>query len=583
MGKVSVLRNCAQSVFYFLIRLLLPLVPFLARFPLAWRVRDAFLSGPDGAAWLRQYGPDWDAPEDVPPEPLTVLLDGRACSSDDRDRCLRDLESQTVPPRAVITVGHGEDSGGPDSALFPPGALPETGHVLVLAAGCRPHSRMLERVGQALREAPGTDLLYVDEWRLKGERVTSVYCKPSWDPLYFAATRYTGDAFAVAAALFCGVMRDGEADGIPFRDPVHLFALCQARSQGEITHLPVPLFGVSAKHGERPIPAQPVRPTTEPPLAEPPVSIIIPFRNRPDLLRPCLDSLRSVTGYSAWECILVDNGSTDSTVKKLCRSLALEDRRFTILEHNEPFNFSRLVNRGAAKATGDILVLLNSDVEAREPSWLQALVRFAAEEEVGCVGAKLLYPNGLVQHGGIVGGLKSPLNGELCFGHAHLGLPGNAPGYFRQLAVSRTVLAVTGAALAVRKTVFDRLGGFDESLAVAFNDVDFCLRAAALGLRTVWTPEASLLHHESATRGLDLACPEKSSRLAKELALLLERWGDAILDDPWYNPNFSAEQIYALAELPRARGPRSLPAKAGPLDAAGQRVRPPTEPVCHPA
>ncbi|MCL1999882.1 MAG: glycosyltransferase family 2 protein [Planctomycetes bacterium] len=555
MYSMPVLRKFGQNAFYFLVRLVLPLIPLLARFPLAWRVRDILLRGPDCAAWLRQYGPDWDAPEDALPEPLAVLL---LASSGGRDRCFRDLEAQRVPPRAIIVA----DSEGMV------GELPETGHVLVMATGCRPHPRMLERVGQCLRNAP--DILYADEWRLRGERVESVYCKPAWDPLYFGATGYTGDAFAVRADLLRDVVGEGEGTC----DPARLFDLCQARSQGEITHLPVPLYGVSADRAGRHTPAALAMPV------QPPVSIIIPFRDRLDLLRPCLDSLRSVTGYTAWECVLVDNGSTDSAVKEFCRSLVLEDCRFTILERDEPFNFPRLVNQGAAEARGDILVLLNSDVEVRDPSWLGALVRFAAEEDVGCVGAKLLYPNGLVQHGGIIGGMKSPLNGEFCFGHAHLGLPGNTPGYFRQLAVPRSVLAVTGAALAVRKTVFDRLGGFDESLAVAFNDVDFCLRAAARGLRTVWTPEAVLLHHESATRGLDMVLPEKSARLAKELDLLLERWGSAVLDDPWYNPNCCIEKMYALAEPPRARTARSLPAKGGPAHAARLPARQSTEFAC---
>ena len=168
-----------------------------------------------------------------------------------------------------------------------------------------------------------------------------------------------------------------------------------------------------------------------------------------------------------------------------------------------------------------------------EPGWLTELASIASEPEIGAVGAKLLYPDGTIQHGGIVLGIGG------IAGHSHLGLPGGAPGYFARMVLSQEVSAVTGACLAMRAEVFAQVGGFDAAdLAVAFNDVDLCLKVRAAGYRIVWTPHARLVHHESKSRGAE-DTPEKRARFEAESRVMRERWEPVLRADPYYNPNLS--------------------------------------------
>jgi GT2 family glycosyltransferase len=198
-----------------------------------------------------------------------------------------------------------------------------------------------------------------------------------------------------------------------------------------------------------------------------------------------------------------------------------------------PFNFSDLSNRGAAAATGPVLLFLNNDVEVLEPGWLGEMVRHALRPDVGAVGAKLLYPDRTIQHGGVVLGLDTVL------GHGHLGMPDSDPGYFARMVLAHEVSAVTGACLAIRAEVFAAMGGFDaQVLRVAFNDIDLCLKLRAAGYRIVWTPFARLVHHESKSRGPE-DTPEKRARFDAELRALRERWGPQLRRDPYYNVNLS--------------------------------------------
>jgi GT2 family glycosyltransferase len=175
---------------------------------------------------------------------------------------------------------------------------------------------------------------------------------------------------------------------------------------------------------------------------------------------------------------------------------------------------------------------VNNDIEVLSPDWLEEMVGHALEPEVGCVGAKLFYPNGTIQHGGIVTGL---LGGA---GHSDKHAPRGATGYLDRLVTVREVSAVTGACLVVRRNLYEDLGGLDEeTFGIAFNDVDFCLRAAAAGYRNIWTPFAELIHHESVSRGQDLRDRTKARRLAAELAALQGRWGLRLLADPYQSPH----------------------------------------------
>lgn len=272
-----------------------------------------------------------------------------------------------------------------------------------------------------------------------------------------------------------------------------------------------------------------VRPLPEPP---PRVSVIIPTRDRAELLEVSLRGLFEATDYPDIEVVVVDNGSVEPRTRALFDAY-VADRRLRVIAVPGPFNFSDLSNRGAAAANGPVLLFLNNDVEVIEPGWLRELVSIALDPEIGAVGAKLLYPDRTLQHGGIVLGIGGVA------GHSHLGLPDADPGYFARMVLAQEVSAVTGACLAMRAAVFAEVGGFDATdLAVAFNDVDLCLRVRAAGYRIVWTPHARLVHHESKSRGAE-DTPEKRARFETEVRVMQDRWGSQLRADPYYNPNLS--------------------------------------------
>ena len=278
------------------------------------------------------------------------------------------------------------------------------------------------------------------------------------------------------------------------------------------------------------------------------VTIIIPTRDRVELLRRCLESLRTRTAYRPYEIIVVDNGSTETaTLEYLASLTSAADVR--VLPVPGVFNFSRLNNLAAAEAAGEILVFLNNDIEVTEAGWLTELVSQAARPEVGAAGARLWYADGTLQHGGVILGLGGVA------GHAELRLPRGHPGYFSRAILQKSVSALTGACLATRREIFHDLGGFNqERLGVNFNDIDYCLRVAARGLRVVWTPAANLLHDESASRGHHRS-PEEQAQFFREATYMQETHGAALLRDPFYNPNLSLELPgYELADPPRLPG-----------------------------
>jgi GT2 family glycosyltransferase len=252
------------------------------------------------------------------------------------------------------------------------------------------------------------------------------------------------------------------------------------------------------------------------------VSILIPFRDEPRLLRTCVDSVAATTGeHEHVEFILIDNGSTDPETLTLMERLA-EGPDIRVLSDPRPFNWAALNNAGAAVASGDVLLFLNNDIEARRKGWLSALYAQALRPGIAAAGARLLYPDGRLQHCGLVVGLTGAA------GHVLGGLDETEPGYLGMATVARECSAVTGACLATRSDVFTLLGGFDETLGVDLNDVDYCLRAGAEGLRTIYEPSAELIHHESPSRG--------TAGGVGDLVQFLDRWKGYIAEgDPYLN------------------------------------------------
>ncbi|KRB83396.1 glycosyltransferase [Duganella sp. Root198D2] len=279
------------------------------------------------------------------------------------------------------------------------------------------------------------------------------------------------------------------------------------------------------------------------PTPQPLVSIIIPTKDRADLLEMCLNSLQAKTSYSNYEVIIVDNGSVEPATQALFDRLKAP--RFKVVRDDSPFNYSALNNRAARLARGELLCLMNNDIEILTPDWLEEMVSFAWREDVGCVGARLWYPDGRLQHGGCVIGVGG------IAGHSHKYLPKGHVGYFARAVLHQSFSAVTAACLLVRRSTFEQMGGLDEQLVVAFNDVDFCLRVQAAGYRNVWTPYAEMNHHESASRGEEDS-PEKIARFKREIDFVKARWGDDLLNDPTYSPNLTLDsEDFSYAWPPR--------------------------------
>lgn len=288
-----------------------------------------------------------------------------------------------------------------------------------------------------------------------------------------------------------------------------------------------------------------VRPRPEP---APLVTLVIPTRNRRELLVTCVESIYARTAYPAFEFLIADNDSDDPELFAFYERMKVRGN-FTVLPCPGPFNYSAINNRAVAHARGEIVGLLNNDLETLHPEWLDEMVAHVVRPEIGCVGAKLYFPDRRIQHAGVVTGLGGVA------GHAFKGFTREEPGtpQFRPHVV-HNVSAVTAACLLVRREVYQRAGGLDEAgLAVAFNDVDFCLKVEALGLRNLFTPFAELLHHESASRGAEDS-PEKIRRFQREIEVMKQRWGTRLLNDPAYNPNLTLDaEDFGLAYPPRAQ------------------------------
>ena len=256
-----------------------------------------------------------------------------------------------------------------------------------------------------------------------------------------------------------------------------------------------------------------------------PVTAIVPFRDGARFLRTCVDTVTATADDVDLDLVLVDNGSTEPETLSLVERLA--DRpNVTVVRDPRPFNWAALNNAAAGRARGEVLLLLNNDVEATGPGWLGALAAQALRPDVGAVGARLLYPDGRVQHAGMVVGLGGAA------GHVLTGLAGDQPGYLGMAVLARECSAVTGACLATRREVFDALGGFDEELGLDLNDVDYCLRARSRGWRVLYEPGAELVHHESPSRG--------TSGSAADIRRFLSRWDDVLAaGDPYLSPNLT--------------------------------------------
>ena len=277
------------------------------------------------------------------------------------------------------------------------------------------------------------------------------------------------------------------------------------------------------------------------PRPAPLVSVIVPTRDQPGLLKTCLDGLLTATDYESIEIIVVDNGSQSRAAHDLFSALG-RDARVSIIRDERVFNWSALNLTGTNAAQGDILLFMNDDTSVIEASWLRELASQALRPDVGIVGAKLLYPSGQIQHAGLVFDEGSAW-------HAWRHASNEDPSYAGQLEMVRTVSAVTGACMAMRRGVYEEAGGFEQThLAVTWGDVDMCFRVRKAGYRVVWTPHAVLYHHELATRGSDLT-PENQARFQREHNYVRDTWGEIMLRELFFSPLLSPKQTEPTLKL----------------------------------
>ncbi|MCW3796675.1 glycosyltransferase family 2 protein [Sphingomonas sp. BN140010] len=422
-------------------------------------------------------------------------------------------------------------------------------HVFFLRAGDQLLPPALFRVAQAIIENPAADILFGDEEQLHADAsLPRLWLKPQWNREMFLALDYLSSAMAIKTSLVQSTLARLPPSGEPLAASDILFFATEVPSS-TVIHVPALLvkvahraelssaaraamigdqLGSQAEVGTGPHNTVRVRWQLQPP--HPLVSIIIPTRDKVELLTACVESVLARTDYAPFEILIVDNGSKDQATLTYMAELGRR-ANVRVIRSDAPYNYSALNNLAVQQAHGSFICLLNNDTEVVTPEWLTELMRYAVRPEVGAVGAKLLYADGSIQHAGVIVGM-----GEAA-GHAHRFLAANRPGYFRQPHVAQYVSAVTAACLVVAREKFEAVGGLDEAqLAIAYNDVDLCLKLQQRGWRNVYTPHAILYHYESKSRGNDLA-PEHSARYLRELRVFQERWGTRTYMDPLHNPD----------------------------------------------
>ncbi len=429
----------------------------------------------------------------------------------------------------------------------------------------------LYEVVKYLQSDPQADMVYTDEDKidLYGKRCEPFF-KPGWSPDMLLSCMYTGHLGVYRRKIVeaIGGFREGY-DGSQDYD----LALRFIERTDRIAHVPKVLYHwrmvpgstaisiggkryaydaakkaladymarngikgevrdgrwVGSYHVKRAIPGEPL------------VSVIIPTRDRVEMLRKCIGSILVKTTYPRYEVIVVNNGSSKAETHEYFRELnAMQG--ISVLDYGGDFNFSAINNFAAGRAHGDVLLFLNNDTEVIGGDWMAAMLEHAQRKEVGAVGCKLLFPNRRVQHAGLILGVGEGEQECRVAGNAPQFTPDTNHGYRGRESIILNLSAVTAACMMMRKEVFEELGGFNERLAVAYNDVDLCLRARQKGLLVVYTPYAVLYHHESRSRGREDS-EEKKARFLGEVGYMRKKWG-ALIDagDPYYNPNLTLEK-----------------------------------------
>ena len=496
------------------------------------RVRDILRGGV--AVTRRTRFAAWAAERRVaftgkaPSLPIRCIVLADASNAEALARTKASLAAQTYPLFTVEVVS-GASIGSPVELLDDAAGL------CLLRAGDVLDPDALALLAASLGTA---DLAYADEIDLDG----SPRLKPDWSPDLALATGYVGRVALFSRAL---IERLPQVPLGPSTEAAEALGILATHACRRAVHCPRPLARVSPAVTHPlgrclAVLGSPVRAVERDgaidlqwPLPDPAplASVIIPSRDRIDLISVVCRGVLEATDYPAIELVVVDNGSADPAVLAFYEELQ-RDRRVRIVPYPHAFNFAAMVNAGVQAASGQVVVLLNNDIGVRGSGWLGEMVSQAIRPEVGAVGAKLLFGDGTLQHAGVVVGLAGRA------GHLLRRRPADTPGHLGQLRVAHEVSAVTAACLAVSREKYEAVDGFDaESFPVDFNDVDFCLRLGARGYKTIWTSAAELYHFESVSRGPSVGA--KRERFEQEAARFTERWLDVIRHDPFYHPALS--------------------------------------------
>ncbi len=449
--------------------------------------------------------------------------------------------------------GNTSTSGSLNAAL----SLARGEYVGLLDQGDELAPDALFEVVKLLQEHPEADLIYsdVDEIDEQGNR-SNPYFKPGWSPDLLLSANYVSNLSIYRKSLLeeIGAFREG-FDGCEDYDLV----LRASERTDEIHHVPKVLYhrregasflaavgdsqsrvrertrralsdalerrGLEGSVEEGLLPDRfRVRSKIE---GEPKVSVIIPTRDNVAFLKRCVESVERLTAYRNYELLIIDNNSRDPETIEYLASIP-----HRVIPFRERFNYSRINNFAVSRAEGEYVLLLNDDTEVISGGWLEAMLEHAQRPEVGAVGARLLYPDGRIQHAGVIVGIGSPWEPGVAM-HSHQFFSSDSPGYAGTLMTTTNYSAVTAACMLFRKSLFEELGALEEeNLPIQFNDVELCLRMREQGYYIVYTPYAELYHHESVTRGY-------FSGDRTENLYMRERWGEAMDKDPYYNPNFS--------------------------------------------
>ena len=486
------------------------------------------------------------------------------CSKDERVReIIREYAEQDDRIKTVYRKTNGHISLASNSAL----ELAKGEYIALLDHDDTLSEHALLMVAAAINNHPGVQLIYSDEDKIdESGRRFEPHFKSEWNRDLFYSHNYITHLSVLNRALVQAV--GGFRPSVEGSQDYDLLLRCIARAGNqEIKHIPHILYHWRAIEGSTALSSSAKSYTTESglkalqdffaatplgvqvekaslsncyrtvwPLPEPAplVSLLIPTRDGYELLKQSIDSILSKTTYPHYEIVVINNQSSCAESLRYFEQLQ-EHGQARVIDYDQPFNYSAINNIGVKEARGSIIGLINNDIEVIAPGWLDEMVRQVSRPDIGCVGAKLLYGDGRIQHGGVVLGIGGVA------GHSHKYFSDKSPGYFSRLRLVQNYSAVTAAALVVRKSVYLEVGGLDEAhLKVAFNDVDFCLKVREAGYRNLWTPYAQLYHHESVSRGHE-DTPEKKERFRKEVEFMKDKWGNLLHSDPYYSPNLTLE------------------------------------------